>query len=124
MPTNRMPSSSTNSRPLVEEEHISRLREILGDDNVITDPVQLADPEWPLKDPYWVQGDDTYSPSVAVQPKNTEQLQEILRLANAEKIPVWTHSQGKEQRLWRSVTPGRRLDQYKPPPHEPDPGNQ
>jgi 4-cresol dehydrogenase (hydroxylating) len=74
---------------------VERLRQIVGDDGLVVDQHAMADPAWPLKDPYWIPGDDTYDPSVAVHPTTVEQLQEVIRLANEEKLPVWTHSQGR-----------------------------
>lgn len=95
MPTSHPSLPIADSPFTVTAEQLARLRQIVGDDSIVTDPEQLADPHWPLKDPYWIQEDDTYSPSVAVHPENTEELQAILKFANKESIPVWTHSQGR-----------------------------
>ncbi len=74
---------------------IDRLREIVGDGAVTLQEDLLADLDWPLRDVYWIAGDDRYVPSVAVHPTKTAQIQEILRVATEAGIPVWTHSQGR-----------------------------
>ncbi len=81
--------------PALTTEIVDRLRAIVGDEGVVLEDDLMADPDWPLRDPYWIPGDDTYTASVAVHPTSTEQVQQIVRLANETGIPVWTHSQGR-----------------------------
>lgn len=81
--------------PRLTDDVLRRLRDIVGDDAVTMEPDLAADKDWPLRDPYWIPGDDTYTASVAVHPASTEQIQEIVRLAGETGLPVWTHSQGR-----------------------------
>jgi 4-cresol dehydrogenase (hydroxylating) len=81
--------------PLLTDTVITRLTAIVGSDAIVVEKAAMADKEWPLRDPYWIPGDDTYAPSVAVHPTTTEQVQAVLALANETGIPVWTHSQGR-----------------------------
>ncbi|WP_159502153.1 FAD-binding oxidoreductase [Microbacterium sp. 18062] len=90
-----MPHASTPASPALTAQIVQRLREIVGDDAVTDHAALNADKDWPLRDPYWVPGDDTYAPSVAVHPADTAQIQAILKLAGETGIPVWTHSQGR-----------------------------
>jgi 4-cresol dehydrogenase (hydroxylating) len=81
--------------PRIDPEILARLAGIVGDDGVVVSDDEMRDREWPLRDPYWIPGDDTYAPSVAVHPTTTAQVQAVVRLANETGIPVWTHSQGR-----------------------------
>ena len=44
--------------------------------------------------PFWHEAEDRV-PSAAVAPDGVEQVQEVVRIANAHKIPLWTVSTGK-----------------------------
>ncbi|WP_416139308.1 FAD-binding oxidoreductase [Halomonas sp. HK25] len=70
---------------------LSRFRDIVGADSVLTEGGQLA--------PYtkiMMAGDDRdYIPSAAVMPTSAEQVQEIVRTCNEFKVPIWTISTGK-----------------------------
>lgn len=81
--------------PHLTPEILQRLREIVGDHGVTPAEDFMSDRDWPLRDPYWIPGDDTYDASVAVHPTTTEQVQAIVVLANETGIPVSTHSQGR-----------------------------
>jgi 4-cresol dehydrogenase (hydroxylating) len=81
--------------PQLSPEILTRLAAIVGEDGIVVERDELAHREWPLRDPYWVPGDDTYTPSVAVHPTTTEQVQAVVRLAAEAGVPVWTHSQGR-----------------------------
>ncbi|THG30095.1 FAD-binding oxidoreductase [Naasia lichenicola] len=48
-----------------------------------------------FKDDYWIPGDETYAAAAVVQPTSTEQVREIVRIANEHGIPLWPHSQGR-----------------------------
>jgi 4-cresol dehydrogenase (hydroxylating) len=73
------------------EPAVERLREILGEDGVIVDRGGVDE----FRDPYWVPGDETFAASAVVQPTTTEQVQAIMRVANEFDVPVWPHSQGR-----------------------------
>jgi len=47
------------------------------------------------RDPYWFHADRTYDSSAVVFPSSTEQVQEVVRVADRYEIPVWTSSQGR-----------------------------
>lgn len=81
--------------PRLTPEILSRLTAIVGECGVTAQDDLMADRDWPLRDPYWIPGDDTFTASVAVHPTTTQQVQEIVRLANETGLPVWTHSQGR-----------------------------
>src|SRR5579872_1810549 len=44
--------------------------------------------------PFWHEDEDPV-PSAAVAPINVEQVQQVVRIANTHKIPIWTISTGK-----------------------------
>lgn len=70
---------------------IERLTETVGADALSLERTEIEQ----FQDPYWVPGDSTYAASAVVQPATTEQVQEIVRLANEFSIPVWPHGQGR-----------------------------
>lgn len=47
------------------------------------------------RDPYWLPEDRSYDSSLALFPTSTEQVQEIVRIANRHEVPVWASSQGR-----------------------------
>jgi FAD/FMN-containing dehydrogenase len=63
----------------------------LGDDAVLTSPEEVAE----FRDPYDFKGSDEYTGSAVVMPTTTEEVQAIVRIANEFKVPLWTHSQGR-----------------------------
>ena len=95
MTTNDINAPKIDMEPSATRSLAEKLRNIVGPEAVVEGPEQFTDTEWPLKDPYWIPGDETYSPSVTAHPQNTAQLQEIVQLANASGVPIWTHSQGR-----------------------------
>ncbi|GAA3687202.1 FAD-binding oxidoreductase [Arthrobacter ginkgonis] len=75
----------------VPAEAIDRLRAVVGPDNIL-----VSDDERDrYRDPYWYQQDRTYDSSAVVFPTGTEQVQEIVRIADEFGFPVWTSSQGR-----------------------------
>jgi 4-cresol dehydrogenase (hydroxylating) flavoprotein subunit len=77
---------NTLSQALVEQ-----LVEVVGQDGVLLEREDLEQ----YRDPYWVPGDDTYAGSAVVCPSSTEEVQAVVRLANEFDVPIWTHSQGR-----------------------------
>jgi glycolate oxidase len=71
----------------MEKIDIPRLKNIVGEENVKSDPADL-----------FIYGSDSSvhsaSPWVVVRPKNTEQVQQVMAFANQEKIPVITRGGG------------------------------
>jgi 4-cresol dehydrogenase (hydroxylating) flavoprotein subunit len=82
---------TTLDLPTLSDAAVDALREAVGDDGVIIDRAGIDE----FRDPYWVPGDDTYAASAVVQPTSTEQVQAIMRVANRFGVPVWPHSQGR-----------------------------
>ena len=81
----------TLERPTLPEDALERLRRVVGEDGVIADPAGIDE----FRDPYWIPGDDTFAASAVVQPTTVEQVREIMRVANEIDVPVWPHSQGR-----------------------------
>src|SRR6202167_3107898 len=72
-------------------EIVKRFEAILGAEAVVSEPSALAE----FYDPYNLATRTDFKPSAALFPTNVEQIQEILRVANADRIPLWTVSQGR-----------------------------
>ena len=73
------------------DDAIERLTAALGADRVITDPAELRE----FRDPFQVQTSDDYAASAVVMPTTVEEIQAIVAIANATKVPLWTHGQGR-----------------------------
>ncbi len=71
----------------MEKFDIPRLKNIVGEENVKTDPADL-----------YIYGSDasvhSARPWVVVRPKNAQQVQQLMAFANQEKIPVVTRGSG------------------------------
>ena len=66
-------------------------RRIVGDDWVFAE-----DKITPYEDPYTISNDETeHKPYAAVAPASTEEVQEIVRVANEFGVPLWPVSRGK-----------------------------
>ena len=61
----------------------------------------------------------TYTASAVVMPTTVEEIQEVLRVANEHKVPLWTHGTGPQQRLRRARAARARLGDREPAQHEP-----
>jgi 4-cresol dehydrogenase (hydroxylating) flavoprotein subunit len=79
--------------PALNDAAVGRLVDCLGTGGVLLDPQDVN----AYRDPYWIPGDDTYVGSAVVLPTSTEQVQAVVRIANEFKIPLWTHSQGRNK---------------------------
>ena len=64
---------------------------VLGADAVLTSEEELAGFRDPFQPPSW----DDYAASAVVMPTAVEQIQEIVRVANEHRVPLWTHGQGR-----------------------------
>ena len=78
---------------------MGELRRAIGDENVIDDPAGLE----PYRDPYPMLGDDEFLASAVVTPGSTEEVQEVVRIANAPRHPALADLHRQEQRLRRPV---------------------
>ncbi len=77
--------------PTLSDEMVRRLVAVVGEDSVHVERPKVDE----FKDEYWIPGDETYAAAAVVQPQSTEQVQEIVRIANRYEIPIWPHSQGR-----------------------------
>src|SRR4249919_3903650 len=66
-------------------------RAAVGADAVLTDDAEFQE----FRDPYWFKGWDEYDAAAVVQPKSVEEIQAIVRIANARGVPLWVTSQGR-----------------------------
>ena len=63
----------------------------VGAEHVLTDDASLRE----FRDPFAFETWDDYTASAIVMPDSVEEIQEIVRIANERKIPLWTHSTGR-----------------------------
>jgi 4-cresol dehydrogenase (hydroxylating) flavoprotein subunit len=63
----------------------------LGAEGVVVDQSGVSE----FADPFAPAGADWYRPGAVLMPESVEQVQAILRIANAHKTPVWTSGQGR-----------------------------
>lgn len=70
---------------------LNKLRDLLGEENVLVQPTQLA-PYQKIMMPVDIQ---EFAPSAAIVATTVEQVQGIVRICNEHKVPVWTISTGK-----------------------------
>jgi len=63
----------------------------LGDDNVMRSSEELVD----YRDPYDFKGSDEYTGSAVATPNSVADVQEIVRIANEFRVPLWTFGQGR-----------------------------
>lgn len=80
---------------------LQRFRDVVGDKWVLSDAADLA----AFQDPYPVGAEPNYLPSAVVSPASTEQVREIVLIANEFGIPLQPVSTGKTM-----DTAGRRRD--------------
>jgi 4-cresol dehydrogenase (hydroxylating) len=81
--------------PGVEPEQFDRflaqLAEALPAERILTTEAALRE----YRDPYAYETWDDYTASAAVLPTSTEEVQAVVRAANEHRIPLYTHSQGR-----------------------------
>ena len=70
---------------------LDAFRSALGSDAVIADDDELR----AFRDPFAFATWDDYTASAVVMPTTVEQVQEVVRAANRFKVPLWTHSTGR-----------------------------
>jgi len=68
----------------VSDEVIRKLKEIVGEDNIILDKDRMIDYSHDEFSLNWVQ----HFPEVVVKPKDTQEISQIIKLANKEGFPV------------------------------------
>jgi 4-cresol dehydrogenase (hydroxylating) len=72
------------------ERALDSLRAALGPDAVRTDEKDLRE----FRDPFAFAGWDDYTASAVLMPGTVEHVQEIVRVANEHRVPLWTHGAG------------------------------
>ncbi len=77
--------------PTIPDAMVRELAAVVGQEWVHVERTKVDE----FKDEYWIPGDETYAASAVVQPDSTEQVREIMRIANRHDIPVWPHGQGR-----------------------------
>ena len=63
----------------------------VGSAAVLTSEAELAE----FRDPFAYATWDEYTASAVVMPTTVEEIQDVLRVANEHKVPLWTHGQGR-----------------------------
>jgi 4-cresol dehydrogenase (hydroxylating) flavoprotein subunit len=70
---------------------IARLQSVLDTEGLLTATPDLAGFRDPFQHPAWRD----FEPGAVLLPTSTEQVQDIVRIANECKVPLWTSSQGR-----------------------------
>jgi 4-cresol dehydrogenase (hydroxylating) flavoprotein subunit len=63
----------------------------VGAEHVLTDDASLRE----FRDPFAYETWDDYTAAAVVMPETVEEIQEIVRVANEHKTPLWTHGTGR-----------------------------
>ena len=69
---------------------LESFRSALGSEAVITGEDELREFRRPVR----VRGRDDYTASAVLMPETVEEIQQIVRIANEHKVPLWTHATG------------------------------
>jgi 4-cresol dehydrogenase (hydroxylating) len=77
--------------PPLPDDVRDRLVEVVGRDNALVTDEEREE----YRDPYWFQEDRSYDSSLVVFPASLEEVQAIVRIADATGTPIWTSSQGR-----------------------------
>ena len=81
--------------PTVSEKALSAALDgfvaALGSAAVLTSEAELAE----FRDPFAHASWNEYTASAVVMPTTVEEIQEVLRVANEHRVPLWTHGQGR-----------------------------
>ncbi|MGH2850421.1 MAG: FAD-binding oxidoreductase [Solirubrobacteraceae bacterium] len=70
---------------------IEELTAALGAARVLTAPEELRE----FRDPFQFETWDEHTASAVVMPETVDEVQEIVRIAGRHRVPLWTHSQGR-----------------------------
>jgi 4-cresol dehydrogenase (hydroxylating) flavoprotein subunit len=86
---------TTTLPPAISEKALSAALDefsaVLDGDGVLTSEESLRE----FRDPFAFEGWDDYTASAVLMPTAVEEIQEIVRIANRHKVPLWTHGQGR-----------------------------
>lgn len=81
-----------NASPYVLDPAVADLLvSAVGEDNALRSQAERDQ----YRDPFWHPEDRTYDSSLALFPSTRDQVQEIVRIADAHGVPLWTSSQGR-----------------------------
>lgn len=86
--------STTHQAPAPEQALSAALDGFVaavGRGAVLTSAADLRE----FRDPFALATWDEYTASAVVMPRTVEEIQEIVRIANEHRIPLWTHSTGR-----------------------------
>jgi 4-cresol dehydrogenase (hydroxylating) len=72
-------------------EALAAFAAVVGPEHVLTSDEDLRS----FRDPFAYETWDDFTASAIVMPETVEQVQEIVRIANRLKTPLWTHSTGR-----------------------------
>ncbi len=81
---------TTMLTPELSEETLESFTTALGGDAVLTDEDGLRE----FRDPFAFTTWDDYVASAVLMPQTVEEIQEIVRIANEQKVRLWTHGAG------------------------------
>jgi 4-cresol dehydrogenase (hydroxylating) len=70
---------------------LAEFGDALGSDGLLADPADVVE----FRDPFAFPGWHDFDPSAVLMPASVEEVQAILRIANARRVPLWTSSQGR-----------------------------
>ena len=70
---------------------LKELANILGQDGLIVDEAKVAE----FRDPFAPPTGRWYEPGAVLMPTSVEQVQQVLRVANSYKTPLWVNGQGR-----------------------------
>jgi 4-cresol dehydrogenase (hydroxylating) len=70
---------------------VAEFEDALGSSRVLVEGEELEEFRDPYQPPNW----DVNLPSAVVLPESTEEVQEVVRIANRHGVPLWTHGAGK-----------------------------
>ena len=89
-------SAGSRSLPDGWSEHdldrvLAALARELPADRILADPGDLGE----FRDPFAPAAWTDFVPCAVVQPTSVEEVQAVVRVANEHRIPLWTHSQGR-----------------------------
>ena len=73
------------------ERALAEYGDLLGSEGLLTEEGDVGQ----FRDPFAFPGWRTFEPAAVLMPASVEEVQAILRIANAHKVPLWTSSQGR-----------------------------
>ncbi|MCI3273464.1 FAD-binding oxidoreductase [Streptomyces cylindrosporus] len=76
------------------EKALDAFRAVVGEAHVLTGEDALE-----FRDPFWHRDWPEFESSAVVQPASVEEIQAILRIANEQRVPIWTTSTGRNNGL-------------------------